>query len=288
VKPVAFEYCRADTREELALLAEFGSDASVLAGGLSLGAMLNMRLVRPKAVVDINRAAGLDVIKIGEGMIETGAMVRQAAAMRSQELMEAIPLLREALPSVGHYQTRGRGTLGGSVAHADPSAEIPLTLVTLGGSVTLEARGRRRTIPAREFFLGVLTTVREADEMVTGLAWPRRRPRTGYAFFEIAQRLGDFAITAAAAEAEVALDGRVTRLSLGLGGVEDRPIVVDTGSAIGAPATAETATAIAEAAAARVDPMSDVQAEPEYRRQLVRVLGARAIEAAFQRAKGEA
>jgi CO/xanthine dehydrogenase FAD-binding subunit len=288
VKPVAFEYCRADSREEaLTLLAEFGPDASVLAGGLSLGAMLNMRLVRPKAVIDINRIAGLDLVKSHDGTVATGALMRQAAAMRSKELMEAVPLLRDALPNVGHYQTRGRGTLGGSVAHADPSAEIPLALATLGGSVELEARGRRRAVPAREFFLGVLTTAREADELVTGLVWPRCRPRTGYAFEEIAQRLGDFAITAAAAEAEIAPDGRVVRLSLGLGGVEDRPIVADTRSAAGAPATAETATAVAEAAASAVDPMADVQAEPEYRRQLVRVLGARAVATAFRRARGD-
>jgi CO/xanthine dehydrogenase FAD-binding subunit len=288
VKPVAFEYCRADTREEaLALLAEFGPDASVLAGGLSLGAMLNMRLVRPKAVIDINRAAGLDAIRIDDRTAETGAMVRQAMAMRSKDLMEAVPLLRHALPNVGHYQTRGRGTLGGSVAHADPSAEIPLSLVTLGGSVMLEARGRKRTVPARDFFLGVLTTARVADEMVTGLVWPRPRARTGHAFFEIAQRVGDFAITAAAAEAEVTPDGKVARLFLGLGGVEDRPVVADTGSTVGAPATAETARAVAESAASAVDPMADVQAEPEYRRQLVRVLGARAIETAFRRAQGK-
>jgi CO/xanthine dehydrogenase FAD-binding subunit len=289
VKPVAFEYCRADTREEaLALLAEFGGDASVLAGGLSLGAMLNMRLVRPRAVIDINRVPGLDAVKPHDGTVETGALLRQAAAMRSKELMDAAPLLHAALPHVGHYQTRGRGTLGGSVAHADPSAEIPLALVTLGGSVELESRGRRRKVPAREFFLGVLTTAREADELVTALVWPRRRPRAGWAFVEIAQRLGDFAITAAAATAEVTTDGRVAALSLGLGGVEDRPIVADTQAAVGAPATAETARAVAEAAAAAVEPMSDVQAEPEYRRQLVRVLGADAIETAFGRARGEA
>lgn len=289
MKPVAFEYCRADTREEaLALLAEFGGDASVLAGGLSLGAMLNMRLVRPRAVIDINRVPGLDAVKQHDGRVETGALLRQAAAMRSKELMDAAPLLHAALPHVGHYQTRGRGTLGGSVAHADPSAEIPLALVTLGGSVELESRGRRRTVPAREFFLGVLTTAREADELVTALVWPRRRPRAGCAFVEIAQRLGDFAITAAAATAEVTTDGRVAALSLGLGGVEDRPIVADTQAAVGAPATAETARAVAEAAAAAVEPMSDVQAEPEYRRQLVRVLGADAIETAFRRARGEA
>jgi 2-furoyl-CoA dehydrogenase FAD binding subunit len=289
VKPVAFEYCRADTREEaLELLAEFGPDASVLAGGLSLGAMLNMRLVRPKAVIDVNRVPGLDAIRTHDGTIETGALLRQALAMRSAELMEAVPLLREALPHVGHYQTRSRGTFGGSVAHADPSAEIPLALVTLGGSVELEKRGQRRKVPARAFFMGILSTAREADELVTALVWPRRGPGSGFAFVELSQRLGDFAITAAAAAVTLAPDGRVAELSLGLGGVEDRPIVADTRAAEDAHPTAETARSIAEAAAAAVDPMTDVQAEPEYRRQLVRVLGARAIETAFRRARGEA
>lgn len=287
MKPVAFEYCRPDTLEEaVALLKEFGSDASIASGGLSLGAMLNMRLVRPKALIDINRIDTISGVRIGDATATTGTLVRQAAAMKSPELMAGVPLLAKALPNVGHYQTRSRGTLGGSVAHADPSAEIPLTLVTLAGAVRLQSPGGTREVAAREFFLGLLTTDRRADEMVTALIWPLRSERTGYAFEEIAQRHGDFAITAAAAEATVALDGTIAALSLGLGGVEDRPFVADTASFVGKPATDATAREIAETAAAAADPMVDLQASADYRRQLVRVLGARVLGQAFAEAMG--
>ena len=282
MKPVAFEYCRPDTLEEaMDLLKEFGADASVISGGLSLGAMLNMRLVRPRALIDINRLDDLADIKTGDATAMTGALVRQAAAMTFPALMAGVPLLAKALPWVGHYQTRSRGTLGGSVAHADPSAEIPLTLVTLGGAVKLQSPGGGREVAAREFFHGLLTTDRRADELVAGLVWPLRRDKTGYAFEEIAQRHGDFAITAVAAEATVGDDGNIADLSLGLGGVEDRPFVAATSAFIGKPATEAMAQDIAGEVAESVDPMVDLQANADYRRQLVRVLGARALAAAF-------
>jgi 2-furoyl-CoA dehydrogenase FAD binding subunit len=285
MKPVAFEYCRPDTVEEaLDLLKEFGSDASIISGGLSLGAMLNMRLVRPKALIDINGLGDLASIRVGDATIATGTLVRQAAAMTFPALMSGVPLLAKALPHVGHYQTRSRGTLGGSVAHADPSAEIPLTLVTLAGAVKLRSPGGSRDIPAREFFQGLLTTDRHADEMITGLTWPVRQDYTGYAFDEIAQRHGDFAIAAIAVEATVGDDGNIADLSFGLGGIEDRPFVAATVEFIGKPATESTAGDIANTVAEAVDPMVDLQANADYRRQLVRVLGARTLSAAFAQA----
>ena len=282
MKPVAFEYCRPDTLDEaMELLSEFGADASIVSGGLSLGAMLNMRLVRPTALIDVNRLAELSDFRIGDASATTGALVRQAAAMKHPGLMSGVPLLSRGLPWVGHYQTRSRGTLGGSVAHADPSAEIPLTLVTLGGVVTLRSPGGTRDVAARDFFHGLLTTDRRADEIVTSLTWPLRRNKTGYAFEEIAQRHGDFAITAVAVETTVGDDGNIADLSFGLGGVEDRPVVADTGSFIGRPASDDTAREIADAAAETVDPMVDMQGNADYRRQLVRVLGRKALTAAF-------
>ena len=288
MKPPPFEYCRADTLDEaLTLLAEFGHDGAVLAGGMSLGAMLNMRLVRPAAVIDVNRIPGLGAIAPDGGWLETGATCLQAEALRSETVAAFVPLLVLALPSVGHFQTRNRGTLGGSAAHADPSAEIPLCLVTLGGEVALASKSRRRVVAAGEFFQGILMTAREPDEMITALRWPARKPGTGCAFEEIAQRRGDFAIAAAAATAELAPDGAVRSLSFGLGGVEDRPILVDTARFVGAPAAAGTAAALAEEAAVSVDPVEDVQANADYRRQLVRVLGRRVLEGAFARARAE-
>ena len=285
MKPAPFEYCRADTLDEaLDLMAEFGSDAAVLAGGMSLGPMLNMRLARPAAVVDVNPIEDLSGIRLLDDALETGALCRQADALDSGLVSDAVPLLAEALPFVGHFQTRNRGTLGGSVCHADPSAEIPLALATLGGDVILRRKGGMRTVAANDFFEGIFTTVREPDELVTALRWPRSNPKTGYAFEEIAQRHGDFAIGAAAAVATVAPDGSLSALALGLGGIEDRPVLADLAEFVGAPATPRTASEAAALAADRADPMEDPKASKAYRRQLVRVLGARVLERAFERA----
>ena len=283
MKPAPFEYCRPETVDEaVELMAEFGDDASVISGGMSLGPMLNMRLVRPAALVDINWLGELAKIETDDGKVETRALVRQASAMSSPEIGTGVPLLPEALPHVGHYQTRSRGTLCGSVAHADPSAEIPLCLVTLDGAVTLSSKSGHREVAARDFFQGILTTDRNPDELVTGLIWPRHIEGTSYAFEEISQRRGDFAIVAVAVAARVNGEGRIAKLSLGLGGVEDRPVAVDTGPFAGAPATGLTAEEIAAAAAGSVEPVVDLQANAEYRRQLVRVLGARALLRAFR------
>ena len=285
MKPVAFEYCRPDTVEEAcALLAEFGAEASLLAGGMSLGAMLNMRLVRPSAVIDIKRVAGLDAVRIN-GEVRTGATLRQAAALADGALMKAIPLLALALPHVGHFQTRNRGTLGGSVSHADPSSEIPLALVTLDGAVELQSKRGTRRVPAREFILDILTTTRQPDELLTALFWPKPRAGAGYAFAEIAQRHGDFAIVACAAEAVLGPDGALVHLAFGLGGVESRPIVTDTAAFVGQPANADLAAKIAAAVAQAVTPMSDFKATADYRRALVTALGTQVLAEAFGKSR---
>jgi 2-furoyl-CoA dehydrogenase FAD binding subunit len=281
MKPAAFDYCRPDTLDEaLELLHELGSDASVLAGGMSLGAMLNMRLVRPAAVVDIKRIPGLKAAIIGSE-VSTGATLTQAAAFEHETLIRELPLLALALPWVGHFQTRNRGTLCGSVAHADPSAEMPLVLTTLDGEVELQSvRGTRR-LQAREFFVDAMTTARAHDELLTALVWPARRPETRHAFVEIAQRHGDFAIVACAVEAVVDPHDRLVSLAMGLGGVESRPFVADTAAFIGERACPALAQAIAASAAERVNPMTNLNVSAAYRRALVRSLGAQAIAEAF-------
>lgn len=284
MKPVAFEYCRPGTIDEtVGLLEEFGADATLLAGGMSLGAMLNMRLVRPAAVIDIKRIAGLDGVTIN-GEVRTGATLRQAVALAAQELMRAVPLLALALPHVGHFQTRNRGTLGGSVSHADPSSEIPLALVTLGGSVELHSRRGTRRVAAREFFLDILTTLRQPDELLTALLWPKAKPGAGYAFAEIAQRHGDFAIVACAAEAVLKADGSLASLAFGLGGVESRPLVADTDAFLGKRADAALAAQIASAAARAATPMSDFKATADYRCALIEAIGTQVIAEAFGKA----
>lgn len=282
MKAAPFEYCVPDTVDEaLALLHELGQGASILAGGLSLGAMLNMRLARPAAVVDIKRIAMLHKIELN-GEVRTGATLTQASAMEHAALMQAVPLLALALPFVGHFQTRNRGTLGGSVAHADPSAETPLVLATLGGEVELQSvRGARR-VSAEAFLLDMLTTAREPDELVTALVWPKRKARAGYAFSEIAQRHGDFAIVACAAEAVLDAQGKLSALSFGLGGVETRPRIFHAEAFAGARADAQLAQRIAVAAAERVAPLHDYKASAEYRRALVRAIGAQVLTEAFQ------
>jgi CO/xanthine dehydrogenase FAD-binding subunit len=278
MKPVAFEYCRPDTLgEALDLLAERRERAAVLAGGMSLGPMLNLRMVRPERVIDISRLGGLDLIEVRGDRIVTGATVIQADALESGVIRRQLPLLALALPWVGHFQTRNAGTLGGSVAHADPSAEIPLCAVVSDAAVVLRSRRRERRVRAREFFTGALTTVRQPDELVVALDWPRAPRDAGHAFEEIAQRHGDFAIAAAACEIELDASDRIIALVLGFGGVEDRPIVVETGPYIGPPADAATAQAFARHISRSLEPMEDHTASADYRRALAQVLAERVV-----------
>ena len=285
MKPVAFDYYRPEAvSEALALLSEMGHEAAVLAGGMTLGPMLNLRMIRPRAVIDISRMQALKTVSARSNIVVTGAGVVQGDALRSDLIAREVPLLVMALPWVGHFQTRNRGTLGGSVAHADPSAEIPLALVVCAGTVVLQSRRRQRRVPAREFFLGALTTQRRPDEMVTALEWPRAAPDAGHAFMEIAQRHGDFAI--AAAGCSLRLDGaeRLEQLSLGVGGVESRPVAIEVKSFLGRPA-GEIAASLAEHAAVSVTPMEDHSASADYRIALTKVLVERAVNAALEMAR---
>jgi CO/xanthine dehydrogenase FAD-binding subunit len=278
MKPVAFEYCRPDTlAEALDLLAERREEAALLAGGMTLGPMLNLRMVRPKTVIDISRLAGLAGIEVRGDRIVTGATVIQADALDSSVVAKELPLLTLALPWVGHFQTRNSGTLGGSLAHADPSAEIPLCAVVSDATVVLRGRRRERRVPAREFFVGALSTVRRPDEMLVAIDWPRAAADAGHAFEEIAQRHGDFAIAAAACTIRLDGAGRIASLALGLGGVEDRPIAVDTAAFVGRPADAATAQAVAHYIRDTVDPMEDHSASADYRRALAQVLVERVV-----------
>ncbi|MEE2688779.1 MAG: FAD binding domain-containing protein [Pseudomonadota bacterium] len=280
MKPAPFEYCRPDTLEEaLAVLAEFGDDALVMAGGLSLGALLNMRIVRPEAVIDINSLAELELVEIQEEEVRIGALVRQAEVLGSADCRKTLPLLVEGLRHVGHYQTRSRGTLGGSVAHADPSAETPLCLATLGGEVELTSiRGTRRLL-VEEFVLGALTTERVGDEILTALYWPAASPGTRIAFQEISERHGDFAIVAAAAWAVPREGG--WRYGFGLGGVEDRPITVRDDLETGCELVEDSIEEIFKKAASDFQPMGDRRASADYRAHLAEFLGKSVLRSVF-------
>ena len=280
MKPVAFDYHRPDTvPEAVALLSQLGEEAAVLAGGMTLGPMLNLRMVRPRAVIDISRMSELKTISLASHAVVTGAGVVQRDALRSELIAREVPLLTMALPWVGHFQTRNRGTLGGSVAHADPSAEIPLCLVVCDGKVVLRSRRRERRVPAREFFLGALTTQRQPDEIVTALEWPRAAADAGHAFAEIAQRHGDFAIAAAACQVRVGREGGLEALALGVGGVESRPVAIDASAFLGRPAN-DIAPDLSDHVAAGVTATEDHSASADYRLALTRVLIARVVEEA--------
>src|SRR5947209_13076968 len=208
MKPRPFDYVRPDTAEEvLAVLAEYGDDARVLAGGQTLIAMLNLRLLEPAVLIDITRIGELDAIREADGKIEVGAAVTQNKLMAWPALAEKLPLVAAALPYVGHFQTRNKGTVCGSIAHADPAAELPLALAMLEGEVVLRSRKGTRIVRAGEFQLGMLMTAREPDELITAVRFPLRK--AGVAFREVARRHGDFAIIAVAATVENGNDIRV-------------------------------------------------------------------------------
>jgi 2-furoyl-CoA dehydrogenase FAD binding subunit len=263
MKPPRFDYVRAaDLTEIHAVLAEYGSDARIVAGGQTLLPMLSMRLVRPKVVVDIMQVTALRGIATGGNEIRIGAAVRQAELLNAPATAASLPLLAAALPFVGYAQTRSRGTACGSVAHADPSAEIPLALLALEGTVELSSQRRRRRLPATAFFTGMMSTERLDNELIEAIVVPKKRAGTGYAFAEFGRRHGDFAIVACAAVCTA------ERIRLAVGGVADRPLARDF------PALDGSALDDAlDAFAFELDARDDLHATARYRRELVRRMG---------------
>lgn len=267
MKPKAFEYIRArSVSEALAVLDRDGDDAKIIAGGQSLVAMMNIRLVEPKKLIDISHIEELSQIRINGDVIEVGAAVTQARLMAWAELGRLSPLLAMALPHIGHYQTRSRGTVCGSIAHSDPSSELPLCLATLGGSVVLRSSQGSRVVSAAEFQIGMLATARSANEMVVAVRFPVAHPKTGYFFNEATQRHGDFAMCAVAAVVSE------SNIRLGVGGVAEQPTVRDWKNL----AVNDLGDALNQFAW-DLGGSDDIHATAEYRRQLVRNLGRQAI-----------
>jgi aerobic carbon-monoxide dehydrogenase medium subunit len=292
VKPAWFDYhAPRQLDAALHLLAEAGADGRVLAGGQSLMPMLNLRILSPAVLVDINRIDSLSFLDAGEDTLRVGALVRHAELLRSTDVREGWPLVWEATTQVAHIAIRNRGTVCGSVSHNDPSAEHPGVLVTLGGSVVIASRDGRRELPAEEFFTGMLSTSLEPGEMVVELRYPRQPVDTGTAFVEFARRLGDFALAGAAAMLTIR-GGVCERARLTIVGMGDGPFRAReaedllTGRKLG---DTESQDAFAEAAAkvvAAVAPHEDVHASSSYRRHLAGVMATRALERAFARAGG--
>jgi len=270
MKPAPLDYVRAETLAEAhGVLAADGSDAAVIAGGQTLVPLLSMRMARPKVVVDIMRVDELAGIAVENNAILVGAAVRQAELLAWPELAVRQPLLSDALPWVGHAQTRARGTVCGSIALADPSAELPLCLVALGGEIVLSSKDGRRHVSAEDFFTGLMSTDRADDELVEAVSFPCRCPGEGFAFREFARRHGDFAIVACAAVANA------QSVRLAVGGVADRPVARNFGGDV------DLDDALA-AFAHDLDARDDLHATADYRRVLVAKLGRAVIEEARQ------
>ena len=271
MKPRPFDYIRPETVEEaLSVLAELGEDARILAGGQSLMAMMNLRMVEPKLLIDIGGHKDLKTIRVAGGRLEIGAAVTQNELMNWPHLSGQSPLLAKALPWVGHFQTRNRGTICGSLAHADPSSEIPLSLAVLGGEVVLRSKRGERVLAAEEFQTGLLSTAKEPDEMIVAARFPVGSNLKKVAFREVARRHGDFAILSLAAVAE---DENTVRL--GIGGLADRPVAARIAT--------DGKSAIKEALdtlAWELEGTDDIHATARYRRDLLRRLGPVVIEEA--------
>ena len=262
MKPAAFDYVRAESVDEaLDVLRNAGGDARIIAGGQSLMPMLNMRLARPRILVDIMRLKELRRIEPRQGKITIGAAVRQAELLEWPSLDRDLTLLALALPWTGHVQTRSRGTICGSIAHADPSAELPLALMALDGEIVLRSARKRRRVAARDFFLGVMATDRHDDELIEAVEFPAASGRR-CSFREVARRHGDFAIVACAA---VAMDRGVR---LAVGGVADRPVTREFACLEGS-ALDDALNAFAW----DLDARDDFHATARYRRDLVRMIG---------------
>jgi CO/xanthine dehydrogenase FAD-binding subunit len=289
MKPAPFEYyAPASVDEALARLAEFGWDAKALAGGQSLVPMMNFRLAQPAALVDLNGIDSLSFVRpLPGGGLRLGAMTRQRQIEFDELVGERAPLIHEAMPKVAYPQVRTRGTIGGSLAHADPSAELVAASVALRARFHLRKQGAERWVPASEFFVGLFTTVLEPDELLVEVELPPMPRRSGWSFLEVARRHHDFALVGVAAV--VALDGgercadaRLVYFSVGDGPVEAHGAAQFLRGQVPSPELIREAAGIA--GRDDVDPGSDINASADYRRHLVRILGERALSEAFERA----
>jgi aerobic carbon-monoxide dehydrogenase medium subunit len=286
--PAPFEYHDPTTVPEvLRLLGEHGPDAKVLAGGQSLVAAMNLGLVRPPLVVDLHRVAGLEYVRTEAGALVLGALARHRSLEGSAVVRAACPLLAEAAALIGNARVRSRGTLGGSLAHADPSAELPTAMLALEAEFRLAGPGGGRSVSAGEFFLAALTTALRHDELLVEVRVPLHRARTGWAFEEFGCRRGDWAVAGVAALVTLDDDGSCEWARLAIGGVGSVPVRAGEAEAIlqGAPPEGARVGEAAATAAGEIEAESDALVSAAYRRHLVRVLAARALERAAAQAR---
>jgi aerobic carbon-monoxide dehydrogenase medium subunit len=259
----------------------------VLAGGQSLVPLLNFRLVRPAYLVDLNEIPGLDYIRGENGRVSVGALTRQRTLETSPVVRERTPLLADALPQVGHVQIRNRGTIGGSLAHADPAAELPAVVAALGGERVVRGTGGERVLRADEFFTGYLSTALRPTELLVEVRLPAVAPRTGTAFLEVSRRHGDFALVGVATSITLDEAGACTRCAIALTGVGPAPVVAREAARrlVGASPTSEALEDAARLAAADLRPDGDLHASSAYRTHVAGVLTRRALSRALERVR---
>jgi carbon-monoxide dehydrogenase medium subunit len=283
LKPPPFEYRLPDSLEEaLSIMAEYGDEARPLAGGQSLVPLMAFRLARPAVLVDLNQLDELTSVDLDDHHVNVGAMVREKSAERSDTLTRQVPLLARALPFIGHEAIRTRGTIGGSISHADPAAELPAVAVATGAQVVAASQKRgRRSVPAEEFFVTHFTTALEPDELVTQVQFPTDPDGTGVAFQEVARRHGDFAMVGVAATLHVA-DGIIDRARIVLTGMADKPVRALAAEAVlvGNPPVPASFAEAAAVSAGDLDPPSDLHGSAAYRRHVAGVLVGRSLEQA--------
>jgi carbon-monoxide dehydrogenase medium subunit len=280
MKAPPFEYIRAaQLQDAIAALAKHGQDAKPIAGGQSLVPMLALRLTAPRYLVDIGRIPGLNHIIINDNAIRLGALVRWCDIERNAPLQRAHPLLCEAVRHVAHYQIRNRGTVGGSLAHADPAAELPGIAVTCDATIVLQSPRGQRSIAAREFFLAALSTALAPDELIVALSLPAWSANRCWSFVEFARRIGDFALAGVAAFYDLGSNGKAINVHVGAIGVAPIPLRLTAVEAVleGKRVSESVIRAAGTAASTTVDPPDDIHAPGQYRRALLGVLMERAL-----------
>ena len=291
MKPPRFEYHNPESIDDaLWLLSEYGSEAKVLAGGQSLMPLLNFRLAQPAHVVDVNRIEELSYIKLEDDVLAIGAIARQADVEDNEEVARRVPLIHEALRWVGHPQIRNRGTVCGSLAHADPAAELPSACIALGGTAVVEGVGGRREVPLAGFFVDYLTPDLAPEELLIEVRIPVPPANSGGAFVEFARRHGDYAIVGVAAQVRLDADGMVAGAEIVLSGVDATPVIAERAAERlkGERPSDRLLAEVAGLAEAATDPETTFHGSAEYRRHLSRVFTERALRTAIGRAGGAA
>jgi carbon-monoxide dehydrogenase medium subunit len=284
MKPPSFEYVVADSVAG-AVAALAGGEGKIIAGGQSLVPMLNFRLLRPAVLVDINRVPGLRYIREEGGAIRVGALTRHFQIETSEIIAKAFPVLTAAMEHVAHLAIRNRGTIGGSLSHADPAAELPMMALLLDATLNVTSTTGARSVAAKDFFLGALSVDLGTDDIVTEIVFPKLPPGTGWGFEEVARRHGDFALAASAVTLTVA-DGKITEARIAVTGVDETPKRIGDAEAMlaGETLTSALREAAIDSVRAAVTPNTDLHASSDYRRHLVGVLAGRALDAAWRRA----